>query len=308
MAFTNKDVMDLRQRTGVGMMDCKKALVETDGDMDKAIEYLREKGIAKAAKKAGRVAAEGAVCSIIENDTGVLLEVNCETDFVSRGDQFKALAAGIAKQILAGNATDVEALLDEKSIDGNGTVKDVVIGAIAKIGENISVRRFEKYVAKSGIVDTYIHLGGKVGVLVEVDTDKTTDAVKALVHDISLQIAAMKPEFVCEKCVSAEKLAKEREILFVQAKNENEQKPDAVIEKMVDGRIKKFYEETCLLNQKFFKDPTKSISAVIAEVAKAEGATIAVKRFVRFEMGEGIAKREDDLAAEVNAQIAQMSK
>lgn len=304
MAFTSKDVMDLRQRTGVGMMDCKKALVETDGDMDKAIEYLREKGIAKAAKKSGRVTAEGVVACAAKGNAAALVEVNCETDFVARGDQFKALVSEIADVILSKNPKDVEALLQQKH--GKETISEMVTGAIAKIGENISVRRFVKYEIKNGVVDTYIHLGGKVGVVVESETDAKGEKVKTLIHDVALQIAAMKPEFISSEEVSSDKIAKEKEILFAQAKTENPTKPDAVIEKMVEGRIKKFYEENCLLDQKFFKDPTMTIAKLIDSVAKEVGAKIVIKKFTRYELGEGLEKRENDFANEINEQIEKM--
>lgn len=304
MAFTSKDVMDLRQRTGVGMMDCKKALVETDGDMDKAIEYLREKGIAKAAKKSGRVTAEGVVACAAKGNAAALVEVNCETDFVARGDQFKALVSDIADVILSKNPKDVEALLQQKH--GKETISEMVTGAIAKIGENISVRRFVKYEIKNGVVDTYIHLGGKVGVVVESETDAKGEKVKTLIHDVALQIAAMKPEFISSEEVSSDKIAKEKEILFAQAKTENPTKPDAVIEKMVEGRIKKFYEENCLLDQKFFKDPTMTIAKLIDSVAKEVGAKIVIKKFTRYELGEGLEKRENDFANEINEQIEKM--
>lgn len=304
MAFTNKDVMDLRQRTGVGMMDCKKALVETDGDMDKAIEYLREKGIAKAAKKSGRVTAEGVVACASKGNAAALVEVNCETDFVARGDQFKTLVSDIADVILSKNPKDVEALLQQKH--GKETISEMVTGAIAKIGENISVRRFVKYEIKNGVVDTYIHLGGKVGVVVEAETDAKGEKVKTLIHDVALQIAAMKPEFISSEEVSSDKIAKEKEILFAQAKTENPTKPDAVIEKMVEGRIKKFYEENCLLDQKFFKDPAMTIAKLIDSVAKEVGAKIVIKKFTRYELGEGLEKRENDFANEINEQIEKM--
>lgn len=304
MAFTSKDVMDLRQRTGVGMMDCKKALVETDGDMDKAIEYLREKGIAKAAKKSGRVTAEGVVACAAKGNAAALVEVNCETDFVARGDQFKTLVSDIADVILSKNPKDVEALLQQKH--GKETISEMVTGAIAKIGENISVRRFVKYEIKNGVVDTYIHLGGKVGVVVESETDAKGEKVKTLIHDVALQIAAMKPEFISSEEVSSDKIAKEKEILFAQAKTENPTKPDAVIEKMVEGRIKKFYEENCLLDQKFFKDPTMTIAKLIDSVAKEVGAKIVIKKFTRYELGEGLEKRENDFANEINEQIEKM--
>lgn len=289
MAFTAKDVMKLRELTGTGMMDCKKALTEADGDMDRAAEILREKGLAAAAKKAGRIAAEGIVDSYISEDgnIGVVVEVNCETDFVAKTDAFKALVAKIAKQIADAAPADVDALL-ASSIDGT-TVEATLTEAVAKIGEKISVRRFERI---EGFVDSYIHLGGKIGVLVE--ADKKPDESK--IHDVALQIAAAKPSYIVKDEVPADVIEHEKKILREQALNEPKPKPEAIIEKMITGRIQKYFKEVCLMEQPFVKDDSVS-------VAKMIDGDFAVKRFVRYEMGEGLEKRQDDFASEVMAQI-----
>jgi len=289
--FTGKDVVELRQKTGAGILDCKKALTETDGDMEKAIDYLREKGIATAAKKASRIAAEGIVAAKIEGNVGVLVEVNCETDFVAKGDQYKEFVADVANYVLTNDVADIDALVAAKNDD--------TIAATAKIGEKISIRRFVKYQTE-GIVESYIHMGGKVGVLVEL-AGSTADNAKELAHDIALQIAAAKPLYVCSCCVPAEVLEHEKEILRVQAKNEG--KPEKIIENMVNGRIKKYYEDFCLLDQKFVKNPDMTIKQVVADFNKNNGVEVKVVRFTRFEMGEGLEKKSNDFAAEVEAQM-----
>lgn len=289
MAFTAKDVMKLRELTGVGMMDCKKALTEADGDMDKASEILREKGLAKAEKKASRIAAEGIVDSYIceKCGVGVLVEVNCETDFVAKTDNFKNIVHKIAEIIAKENPADVEALLCCKCDDG--TVEDFIKNATFQIGEKIAVRRFVRI---EGEVESYIHMGGKIGVLVEADKA----ANKEKMHDIALQIAAVKPEFISKEDVPAEKVAHEKEILKAQALNEPKPKPLPIIEKMVEGRIQKYFKEVCLLEQPFVKDGDISVSKMI-------GGEFNVKQFVRYEMGEGLQKREDNFAEEVMSQI-----
>jgi len=289
-SFTAKDVMELRELTGAGMMDCKKALVACEGDMEKAKDFLREKGLAAAAKKAGRIAAEGIVESYIcpECGVGVLVEVNCETDFVAKTDDFKAFVASIAKQIAEKNPADVDALM-ETEIEPGTTVSAALNNAVAKIGEKISVRRFVRI---EGKVDSYIHMGGKIGVLVEVEGEADAEAL----HDVALQIAAAKPSFVSKDQVPSAELEHEKEILRAQAKNEPKPKPDAIIEKMVNGRIEKYYKEVCLLEQAFVKDPDTS-------VAKMINGRFAVKSFVRYEMGEGLQKREDNFAEEVMGQM-----
>ena len=297
MAFTAKDVMALREITGAGMMDCKKALTECEGDMEKAKDYLREKGLAAAAKKAGRIAAEGIVGAFVDAKCGVLAEVNCETDFVAKTDDFKALVDAVCLQVAEKNPADVEALLDQDCIALPGKKFSTLLNeTVAKIGEKVSVRRFVRY---EGAVDSYIHLGGKIGVLVETNVAPATDAAREAVHDIALQIAAAKPTCISRDEVPAEDLEHEKEILRAQAKNEPKPKPDAIIEKMVQGRIDKYYKEVCLLEQPFVKEQDKSVKQMIQEC----GENLEVKRFTRFEMGEGLQKREDNFADEVMGQM-----
>jgi len=294
-------VKELRERTGAGMMDCKKALVECEGDMEKAIDFLREKGLAAAAKKAGRIAAEGMVDAFVdENGTGVVVEVNCETDFVANTDRFKALCRDFAKHIAAAAPADVEDLLAQKFYaDNSKTVNDLIGEATASIGEKISIRRFERFVPQNGLVDTYVHMGGKIGVMVELACDEVTDEVRQMSHDLTLHIAAAKPQFVRRDEVPTANLEKEREILTQQALNEG--KPAKIVERMVEGRIEKYYKEVCLLEQPFVKDPDTSITKMLN--GKAD-----VVRFVRFERGEGLEKRHDDLAADIAAEQAKMKK
>ena len=236
--FTNKDVMDLRKKTGAGVADCKKALTETDGDMEKAVDYLREKGIATAAKKASRIAAEGIVAAKIEGNVGALVEVNCETDFVAKGDQYKEFVNGVVDYVVANDVADADALIAAKS--------EETIAATAKIGEKIAIRRFAKYETANGVIESYIHMGGKVGVLVEVE-GCTCNGARELAHDVALQIAAAKPLYLNASEVPAEVLDHEKEILKAQALNEG--KPAAIVDRMVEGRVKKYYDEFCLLNQ-----------------------------------------------------------
>ncbi len=302
--ITSAMVKELRERTSAGMMDCKKALVESLGDMEKAIEWLREKGLSQAAKKASRIAAEGVVAQYTneESTIGAIVEVNCETDFVAKTDNFINFANKVAKQVALANPADVDALMAQKFVDDESkTISDLVSDATVAIGEKISIRRFTRY-ETSGVVSTYIHLGGKVGVMVEVDADgegRLQDDVKTFAHDLALQIAAAKPEAVRRAEVDASKLEKEKEILRAQALNEG--KPEKIVERMVEGRIEKFYKEVCLLEQAFVKDPEKSITKLMEEIAKATGATLDIVRFTRYERGEGIEKRKDDLAAEIAA-------
>lgn len=290
--FTGSDVVALRQKTGAGILDCKKALTETNGDMDKAVDYLREKGIATAAKKASRIAAEGIVAAKIAGNTGAMVEVNCETDFVAKGEQYIDFVNGVVDYVLAHDVKNVEELIAAKNDD--------TVAATAKIGEKIAIRRFEKFTAAKGMVESYIHMGGKVGVLVEIEAENVTDEVKTFAHDVALQIAAAKPLYVDKDEVPADVLEHEKEILRVQAKNEG--KPEKIIERMVEGRIVKYYEDFCLMNQKFVKDPEKTIAQVEKEVSAKEGG-VSVKRFARFEMGEGLEKKANDFAAEVEAQM-----
>jgi len=292
MNITASMVKDLRTQTGAGMMDCKKALVEAEGDIAKAVDILREKGLSQAAKKASRVAAEGAVGSAVSEDgkTGTILEVNCETDFVGTNEDFRNLAASIADQILAVNPADVEALLNSE-IDGK-KVRDLVTEAVAKIGENISVRRFVRYESAEGKVYSYIHGGGKIGVLVEM-----IGADDELGKDIAMQVAAANPSYLDRTQVSQAEIDHEKEVLAVEARNEG--KPENIIEKMVIGRINKYYKEVCLVDQEFIKDGDLTISKLL----KSKNASVV--RFARYQLGEGIEKKQDDLAAEVAKQLNQ---
>ena len=294
--FTSKDVMELRKKTGAGVADCQKALKETDGDMEKAVDFLREKGIATAAKKASRIAAEGVVLAKVEGATGALVEVNCETDFVAKGDQYLDFVKGVAEYVLANDVADIDALVEAK--------KDETIAATAKIGEKIAIRRFAKYTADNGVVESYIHMGGKVGVLVEVE-GCTCQGAHDLAHDVALQIAAAKPLYLVAEEVPQEVVEHEKEILLAQIKNDPKlsNKPEQVIAKMVEGKINKYYDENCLLRQAFVKDPSLTIAKVVADAGKAMGKELSIKRFTRFEMGEGLEKRNDDFAAEVEAQM-----
>ena len=294
-----KVVMDLRGRTGCGMMDCKKALAACDGDIEKAIDYLREKGLAKAAKKQSRIAAEGVVGAYIceKCGAGALVEVNCETDFVANTPEFKDMVQTIAKTIVVDNPTDVEALLNCKVADSEQTVNELITEKVAKIGEKITVRRFARY--DKGIVDSYIHMGGKVGVLVQAEGE-VDDTVKEVLHDVALQIAAaspVAPEYVTRDQVNPEHLQHETEILAAQARNEG--KPEKIIEKMVQGRINKFYEEVCLLEQVFVKDGETRVGKMIEN--RVPGTKIV--SFTRYKMGDGLEKKVSDLAAEVAEQI-----
>ena len=287
MAVTAAMVKDLREKTGAGMMDCKKALAETDGDMQKAIDYLREKGIAKAAKKSGRIAAEGAVAAFVSKDEkiGVVVEVNCETDFAAKNEQFRALEKQIAETIAEKNPKDLDALNEIKI--GGKKISDLVTEATATIGEKISIRRFTRYTTE-GRIASYIHLGGKIGVLVDL-TGGTVDLGK----DVAMQIAASNPLAVDRDGVPTEELEHEKEVLRKQALEEG--KPEKIIERMVEGRINKFYKEVCLVEQVFVKDPEKAVKDVLGKTK--------VNRFVRYQLGEGIEKKQEDFAAEVAAQI-----
>ncbi len=289
---TASQVKDLREKTGAGMMDCKKVLTETDGDMEKAIELLRERGIAKAAKKSSRVAAEGLVATYVSEDgkIGAVVEVNAETDFVGKNEEFKNFVYDVAKQIVEKNPKDVEDLLSQTSIsDSEKTVQEVLTNKIATIGENMSIRRFVRF-ESNGIVGSYVHGDGKIGVLVDME-----NATPELAKDICLQIAAAKPEFLNRESVTAERVEKEMEILKAQAMNEG--KPAEIAEKMVQGRINKFYGEICLLEQDFVKDPDMKVNKLL----ESNGAKI--NNFARLEKGEGIEKVEENFAEEVAKQI-----
>ena len=294
--FTSKDVMELRKKTGAGVADCQKALKETEGNMEKAVDYLREKGIATAAKKASRIAAEGIVAAKIKGNVGVLVEVNCETDFVAKGDQYKAFVDSVADFVCDNDVADIDALVAAKN--------EETIAATAKIGEKIAIRRFAKYQAEGGIVETYIHMGGKVGVLVEV-CGCTCDSAKELAHDVALQIAASKPLYLVADEVPADVIEHEKEILLAQIQNDPKlaNKPEMVINKMVEGKINKYYDENCLMKQAFVKDPSINIEKLVKTYGDKMGKELSIKRFTRFEMGEGLEKRNDDFAAEVEAQM-----
>ncbi|HAG44096.1 MAG TPA: elongation factor Ts, partial [Clostridium sp.] len=281
------------------MMDCKKALNETNGDMDKAIEILREKGLAAAAKKAGRIAAEGLVVTYISEDMkkGAAVEVNCETDFVAANEEFKSLANNIAKQVVESNVNTVEELLEEKYIADNGkTIKEVLTALIAKIGENMSVRRFEKFSIDNGLIQSYIHGGGRIGVLVELACEKQDAALVQVAKDVAMQVAAANPLFLDKTSVDQDTLEKEKEIYRVQALNEG--KPENIVDKMVMGRVSKYLKEVCLVDQIWVKNSDYTITKYLQEESKKIGADIKITRFTRFERGEGIEKKEDNFAEE----------
>ena len=295
-------VKELREMTGAKMMDCKKALVQTEGDIDKAIEFLREKGLADAAKKSGRVAAEGIVKTYISEDNkqGSVVEFNCETDFVAANDEFITFADRLAEMVVKTGAENVEALLNEK-FDAETTVSDALKALIAKLGENMTVRRFTKFAIENGIVKSYIHGGGRIGVLVELSCDTASDVLDEVAKEVCMQIAAANPLFLNEDQVDAASIEKEKEIYRVQALNEG--KPENIVEKMVEGRIKKYFKEVCLVDQLWVKDNDKTIAKFLAEKSKEVGSPIAITRFVRYERGEGIEVEKVDFAAEVAAQI-----
>lgn len=307
MAITASMVKELREMTGAGMMDCKKALAQTAGDMDKAVEFLREKGLAAAEKKAGRIAAEGLVATNVSADGKVasIVEVNSETDFVAKNEKFQSYVAEVAAQAASTTATDIEAFLSEAwAPDTNMTVKEALAAQIAVIGENMNIRRFEKIVAENGFVESYIHAGGRVGVLVEVETTVVNDQTKAVAKDVAMQIAAIAPKYLSSDEVPADYKEHEKEILKAQAMNENPDKPENIIEKMIIGRLNKQLKEVCLLEQAFIKDEDLTVKKYVETVAKEIGADITIKSFVRFETGEGIEKKSEDFAAEVAAQMA----
>ena len=295
MAFTAKDVQALREKTGVGMMDCKKALTEADGSIERAIEILREKGLSAAAKKAGRVAAEGVVHAIVQGNVGVVVEVNAETDFVAKNADFMAFVEGVARTILAENPADVDALLAKTIAGGTDTVEEALREKILVIGENMKIRRFARY---EGACVSYIHGGGRIGVLVNFETDLAgKDGFEAYAKDIAMQIAAAGPQYVCKEEVSEDVIAKEKEILTAQAINEG--KPANIAEKMVAGRIGKFYKEVCLLEQPFVKDGDQTVAQYTKATADSLGGAIKIVKFSRFEKGEGLEKKEENFADEV---------
>ena len=307
-AVTAAMVKELREMTGAGMMDCKKALANTDGDMDKAVEYLRENGMAKAAKKAGRIAAEGIVKTVVEGTKAAIVEVNSETDFVAKNADFNAYVEDVAAQALTTKAADIDAFLAESwNKDSSKTVADALAGQIAVIGENLKIRRFAQLEEANGFIASYIHMGGKIGVLVDVETDVVNPAIEEMARNVAMQIAALKPQYTSDSEVSAEYIEHEKEILLAQIQNDpkESQKPEKVIQGMITGRIKKELKEICLLDQVYVKaeDGKQSVSAYVASVAKENNANIKIKGFVRFETGEGIEKKNEDFAAEVAAQL-----
>ncbi len=310
MAITAAMVKELREMTGAGMMDCKKALNETDGNMDEAVEYLRKNGQAKAEKKAGRIAAEG-LCRVAVKDekTAAVVEVNSETDFVAKNADFQEYVEAVAKQAVESDAADLNAFLEEKwHLDESKTVKDALVDKVAVIGENLSIRRFEKVAAENGCVVTYVHGGGRIGVIVEAVTDVVNDAVKEALTNIAMQVAALYPKYVSTDEVSEEFKAHEKEIITEQIKNDPKMagKPDKVIEGAVNGRLNKELKEVCLLEQVYVKaeDGKQSVAKYLEQVAKENGANLSVKRFVRFETGEGLEKKEENFAEEVAKQMA----
>lgn len=305
--ITASMVKELREMTGAGMMDCKKALMETAGDIEKAVEFLREKGLAAAAKKAGRVAAEGLVTTlVIEDKKAVIVEVNSETDFVAKNADFRNYVAEVAVQAMKTSAETIEAFLEEPwDLEPSKTVAQELSSKIAVIGENLSIRRFEKINAESGCVVEYIHGGGRIGVLVEAETNVVNEAVKEALKNVAMQIAALRPQYVSRDEISEEFIEKEKEILKAQAKNEMPDKPDNIIDKMIIGRLQKELKEFCLLDQTYVKDNELTVAKYLDQVSKEVGGKVAVKKFVRFETGEGIEKKEENFAEEVAKQIGQ---
>ena len=308
MAITAKQVKELREMTGAGMMDCKKALTASDGDFDKAIEFLREKGLATAEKKSGRIAAEGIVKVLVADNAkeAVAVEVNAETDFVAKNEKFQAYVGQVAEQALETEAADVEAFLAEPwKFDTSKTVKEALAAQIAVIGENMNIRRFTQVKEDAGLIASYTHMGGKIGVLLDVESDVVNDNVQEMAKNICMQVAAMNPKYTDRSEVDQDFLAKEEEILAAAARNEKPGANDKIIMGMVKGRLNKELKEICLMDQVYVKaeDGKQTVQKYVAEVAKAEGASIKVKGFVRMETGEGIEKKEEDFAAEVAAQM-----
>ena len=310
MAITAAMVKELREISGAGMMDCKKALTATEGDMDKAMEFLREKGLATAQKKASRIAAEGIVMLKVAEDSkkAVAVEVNAETDFVAKNEKFQAYVAQVAEQALETEAADIDAFLAETwKFDTTKTVNEALAGQVAVIGENMKIRRFQKVEEENGFVASYTHMGGKIGVLVDVVTDVVNDEIKEMAKNVAMQIAALNPKYTNRSEVSEEYIAHEKEILMAQIQNDpkESQKPEKVIQGMISGRINKELKEICLLDQVYVKaeDGKQSVGKYVQEVAKANNANITIKGFVRFETGEGLEKKEENFAEEVAKQM-----
>ena len=309
MAITAAMVKELREMTGAGMMDCKKALNETNGNMDEAVEFLRKNGQAKAEKKASRIAAEGLCTVVMDGDqTAAVVEVNSETDFVAKNETFQSFVAAVAKQAVASDAADMDAFMAEKwNEDESKTVADALVEKVAVIGENLKIRRFEKVSEPNGCVVTYVHGGGRIGVIVDAETSVVNDAIKEGMKNIAMQIAALAPKYVSRDEVSADYIAHEKEILKAQIMNDpkESQKPEKVINGMIEGRISKELKEICLVDQVYVKaeDGKQTVAKYIDELSKAAGAPVKVKTFVRFETGEGLEKKNEDFAAEVAAQM-----
>ena len=304
MAITASMVKELREMTGAGMMDCKKALNETNGDMDAAIEFLRKNGQAKAEKKAGRIAAEGIVKAVVKDDkVAAIVEVNSETDFVAKNEEFQGFVDAVVNQVADSDAADMDAFMAEAwAADTTKTVKDALVEKVAVIGENLNIRRFEKIVTDGCVVD-YIHGGGRIGVLIEAEADVVNDEIKKCLKNVAMQVAAMSPKYTSRAEVSQEYMDHEKEILLAAAKKENPEKPENIIEKMIIGRLNKELKEICLLDQAYVQDSDLTVAKYVEKVAKENNANVTVKRFVRFETGEGIEKKQEDFAAEVAAQM-----
>ena len=309
MAITAAMVKELREMTGAGMMDCKKALNETNGNMDEAVEFLRKNGQAKAEKKASRIAAEGLCTVAVDGDnTAAVVEVNSETDFVAKNETFQTFVASVAKQAVASDAADMDAFMAEKWVeDSSRTVAEALVEKVAVIGENLKIRRFEKVSEPNGCVVTYVHGGGRIGVIVDAETTVVNDAVKEGLKNIAMQIAALAPKYVSRDEVSADYIAHEKEILLAQIMNDpkESQKPEKVINGMIEGRVSKELKEICLVDQVYVKaeDGKQTVGKYIEQLSKEVGATVKVKKFVRFETGEGLEKKNEDFAAEVAAQM-----
>ncbi|MGN0344831.1 MAG: translation elongation factor Ts [Lachnospiraceae bacterium] len=309
MAITAAMVKELREMTGAGMMDCKKALNETNGNMDEAVEFLRKNGQAKAEKKASRIAAEGLCTVAVDGDNiAAVVEVNSETDFVAKNETFQTFVASVAKQAVASDAADMDAFMAEQWVeDPSKTVAEALVEKVAVIGENLKIRRFEKVAEPNGCVVTYVHGGGRIGVIVDAETTVVNDAVKEGLKNIAMQIAALAPKYVSREEVSADYIAHEKEILLAQIMNDpkESQKPEKVINGMIEGRVSKELKEICLVDQVYVKaeDGKQTVGKYIEQLSKEVGATVKVKKFVRFETGEGLEKKNEDFAAEVAAQM-----
>lgn len=308
MAITAAMVKELRELSGAGMMDCKKALNETNGNMDEAVEYLRKNGQAKAEKKASRIAAEGIVKVAVKENTAAIVEVNSETDFVAKNEKFQTYVGKVAEQALASNAADMDAFMEEAWLeDSSKTVKDVLVEQVAVIGENLKIRRFEKVTAENGCIVDYIHGGGRIGVIVAAKTETVNDTVKDAMKNIAMQIAALNPKYIDRSEVSAEYIAHEKEILLAQIQNDpkESQKPEKVINGMIEGRVNKELKEICLVDQVYVKaeDGKQTVGKYLEAVSKEVGMTVSIQKFIRFETGEGLEKKNEDFAAEVAAQM-----